>query len=168
MPPAPVAPEPAVPEPVAPEQVVGRAIQELMANRLGRGFMPLALLSVVGLLDLLWFDFTGGDGFELVLGAIAAGVAMLCYGLRVSQLAFGHAQRPWMSAAMLFSLIPPGFAVYVLAWRGLRFFVVGSGVSGLATSIFFTLAGGWVMYSWTKVAELERLSLVMRSAGKET
>ena len=149
--------------PVAPEQAVGRAIQELMASRLGRGFMPLGLLATVGLFELLSFDFIGGEGFTLVLGAVASGAAMLSYGLRVSQLAFGRAKRPWMSAAMLFSLIPPGFALYVLAWRGLRFFVVGSGLSGLATSIFFTVVGAWAMYAWTKVAELERLSLAMGS-----
>jgi hypothetical protein len=144
-------------------------IQDLMAGRLGRGFVPLGVLSVVGLLELLSIDFIAGDGLVLVLGAIAGGgVAMLSCGLRVSQLAFGRAKRPWMSAAMLFSLIPPGFAVYVLAWRGLRLFVVGTGVSGLATAGFFTVAGAWTMYSWTKVAELERLSLAMGTAGKET
>lgn len=147
---------------------MGRVIQDLMAGRLGRGFVPLGVLSVVGLLELLSIDFIAGDGLVLVLGAIAAGVAMLSCGLRVSQLAFGPAKRPWMSAAMLFSLIPPGFAVYVLAWRGLRLFVVGTGVSGLATAGFFTVAGAWTMYSWTKVAELERLSLAMGTAGKET
>ena len=152
--------------PVAPEQAVGRAIQELMASRLGRGFLPLGLLAIVGLLELLSFDFIGGGGLALVLGAIAAGVAMLSFGLRVSQLAFGREERRWMSAAMLFSLIPPGFALYVLAWRGIRFFVVGSGVSGFLTSIFFTVVGGWAMHSWTKVAEVGRLSQVMAS-GRE-
>ncbi len=147
---------------------MGRVIQDLMAGRLGRGFVPLGVLSVVGLLELLSIDFIAGDGLVLVLGAIAAGVAMLSYGLRVSQLAFGRAKRPWMSAAMLFSLILPGFAVYVLAWRGLRLFVVGTGVSGLATAGFFTVAGAWTMYSWTNVAELERLSLAMGTAGRET
>ena len=68
-----------------------------------------------------------------------------------------------MSAALLFSLIPPSFALYVLAWRGLRFFVVGSGVPGFVTSIFFTVVALWAMHSWTKVAELRRLSLVMGS-----
>ena len=143
--------------PVAPEQAVGRAIQDLMATRLGRGFVPLALLAVVGLLELAWLDFTGGGGLALVLGAVAAGSAMLAFGLRISQLAFGRTQRPWMSAAMLFSLIPPGFALYVLVWRGLRFFLVGSGFSGFAAACFFTLAGGWVMRSWMSVVEMGRM-----------
>lgn len=43
------------------------------------------------------------------------------------------------------------------------FFVVGSGVPGFVTSIFFTVVGVWAMHSWTKVAELWRLSLVMGS-----
>ncbi len=58
---------------------------------------------------------------------------MLSFGLPASQLAFARAERPWMLAVMLFSFVPPGFALYVLAWRGLRFFVVGSGVSGVLT-----------------------------------
>ena len=45
----------------------------------------------------------------------------------------------------------------------LLFFVVGSGVPGFVTSIFFTVVGVWAMRSWTKVAELRRLSLVMGS-----
>ena len=66
-----------------------------------------------------------------------------------------------MLAVMLFSFVPPGFALYVLLWRGLRFFVVGSGVSGVVTSIFFTVMGVWAMRSWMRVVEVERLSLVM-------
>lgn len=151
--------------PVAPDQAVGRAIQTLMAARLGRGFVPLGLLALVGLLEQVWPDFTGGGGLALVLGALGAGVSKLSFGLRVSQLAFARAHRPWMSAAMLFSLIPPGFALYVLAWRGLRFFVVGSGVSGLLTSIFFTVMGAWAMHAWMRIAELERLSLSMQSGA---
>jgi hypothetical protein len=151
--------------PVAPEQAIGRAIQTLMAARLGRGFVPLVLLATVGLLEQVWPDFTGGGGFVLVLGMLAAGASKLSFGLRVSQLAFARAHGPWMSAAMFFSLIPPGFALYVLAWRGLRFFVVGSGVPGLLTSIFFTVMGVWAMHAWMRVAELERLSLTMRSGA---
>ena len=151
--------------PVAPEHAIGRAIQKLMATRLGRGFVPLGLLAIAGLLEQVWPDFTGGGGLVLVVGALAAGVAMLSFGLRVSQLAFARPRRPWMSAAMFFSLIPPGFALYVLAWRGLRVFVVGSGVSGLLASIFFTVMGVWAMHAWMRIAELERLSLAMQSSA---
>jgi len=70
-----------------------------------------------------------------------------------------------MAAAMLFSLIPPAFALYVFAWRGLRFFVVGSGVSGLVTATFFTMMGVWAMRAWMKVAELERLSRAMQAGA---
>jgi hypothetical protein len=136
-----------------------------MAARLGRGFLPLGLLVLVGLLEQVWPDFTGGGGLALGLGALTAGVSQLSFGLRVSQLAFARAHRPWMSAAMLFSLIPPGFALYVLAWRGLRFFVVGSGVPGLHTSFFFTVKSMLAMPSWMRIAELERLSLAMQSGA---
>jgi len=152
--------------PVAPEQAVGKAIQTLMATRLGRGFMPLSVLAVAGLLEQVWPDFTGGGGLALVLGAVAAGAAKLSFGVRVSQLAFARPERRWMAVAMFFSLIPPGFALYVLAWRGLRFFVVGSGISGFVTAIFFTLMGVWAMHAWMRVAELERLSRAMASGAE--
>ena len=151
--------------PVAPEQAVGQAIQALMATRLGRGFVPLGLIAVAGLLEQVWPGFTGGGGLVLVLGAVAAGAAKLSFGVRVSQLAFARPERSWMAAAMLLSLIPPAFALYVFAWRGLRFFVVGSGVSGLVTATFFTMMGVWAMRAWMKVAELERLARAMQAGA---
>ena len=136
---------------MAPEQAVGKAIQELTAARLGRGFVPLGLLLVAG----AWQHLQEGavaEAFAMTLGAPLAGLAMLAYGLRVSQKAFGHSDRPWMGAAVLGSVIPPFFGLYTVGWRGLRVF---------AEALFFVLAGGWAMQSWMKVVEVERLSRVM-------
>ena len=152
--------------PDTPEQVVGRAIQELTAARLGRGFLPLALLMMAGIAQL----FRDGDllgALLLALGGPVAGAVMLAYGMRVTQLAFGREERLWMSAAMLGSVVPPLFALYVLAWRGLRVFLTGSGFGGIAEALFFTLCGVWAMRSWMKVVEVERLSEVMARGSHE-
>ena len=146
--------------PMAPEQAVGKAIQELTAARLGRGFVPLGLLLVAG----AWQHLQEGavaEAFAMTLGAPLAGLAMLAYGLRVSQKAFGHSDRPWMGAAVLGSVIPPFFGLYTVGGRGLRVFVGGTGGGGFAEALFFVLAGGWAMQSWMKVVEVERLSRVM-------
>jgi hypothetical protein len=139
-------------------QVVATGLQGLVAARLGRGFVPLAIAFVVGVVRLLT---AAEGGFALPLGAVAAGSAMLAYGMRISQRAFGRPHRPWMSAAMLGSLVPPLFALYVLGWLGLRGLAIGEGAGAWAGGIGFAFLGGWAMRSWMKVVEVERLSQVM-------
>ena len=145
----------------APQQVVGKAIQDLTAARLGRGFIPLALLGVGGFVQLVTAGFASPDGLRLVIGALATGGAMLAYGLRTVQNAFGRERKPWMSAAMLGGLVPPLFALYLLGWRGLRGLVGGGGVGGTVLAILFIATGVWVLRTWMKVVEIERLARVM-------
>jgi len=142
-----------------PRQAVATAVQDLVAKRLGRGFVPLAVLFAVGIVQRL--VASSGGALPLSGGALVAGCAMLAYGLRISQNAFGRPHRPWMSAAMLGSLVPPIFALYVLAWRGLRQMAVGDGLSDVGVGIAFAAVGTWVMRSWMKVVEVERLARVM-------
>ncbi|MGB1779917.1 MAG: hypothetical protein ACPHQP_10210, partial [Longimicrobiales bacterium] len=66
--------------PPDPREAVNAAIQNLMASRLGRGFVPLGLLFVWGVGSM----FLGG-GVTLPGGAVAAAAAMLAYGLRIVQ-----------------------------------------------------------------------------------
>lgn len=129
-----------------------------MAARLGRGFIPLAIAFVVGVIRLL---VSAESGLALPLGALAAGSAMLAYGMRVSQRAFGRPHRRWMSAAMLGSLVPPLFALYVLGWLGLRGLATGEGAGAWGAGIGFAFLGSWTMRSWMKVVEVERLAQVM-------
>ena len=86
---------------------------------------------------------------------------MLAYGLRIVQHAFGRKDNPWMSAAMLGSLVPPLFALYVFVWLGLRGFVRGGGGSGIVIAILFSAMGVWVLRGWMRVVEAERLARVM-------
>jgi hypothetical protein len=58
-------------------------------------------------------------------------------------------------------LVPPVYAVYVLAWRGLWGFVTGSGASGAIAAFFFATMGSWAMRSWMRVSEVQRLSKVV-------
>ncbi len=145
-------------QPKSPRQVVATAVQDLVATRLGRGLLPLAVLFAVGVAEQL----TVGLGIPaLSVGALAAGGTMLTYGLRISQRAFDRPRRAWMSWAMLGSLVPPLFALYVLGWRGLRQLAMGDGLGGLGTGIAFAVLGTWAMRSWMKVVEVERLAQVM-------
>jgi len=145
---------------VAPVDAVGAAIQNLIATRVGRGFVPLAMVFGFGVLQFANEGWTPAS-MAVVAGSLLAAVAMLSYGLRVAQLAFGHTERVWMNFALWASIIPPVFSLYLLVWRGLRWFLVGEGLSGAATAIFFTVIGGWAMKAWMKVVEVERLAEVM-------
>jgi hypothetical protein len=129
-----------------------------VAARLGRGFLPLAVLFVVGFVEQLGGDGLGVPG--LSVGALGAAGAMLAYGLRISQRTFARPKRAWMSWATVGSLVPPLFALYVLAWRGLRQLATG-GLNGLAVGIAFAVLGTWAMRTWMKVVEVERLAQVM-------
>lgn len=146
--------------PLAPRQAVATAIQDLVAARLGRGFVPLALLFLWGVIQLVT-GIDGSEGFVLSVGALAAGGAMLAYGLRVVQRAFGRAERIWMSAAMWASVVPFAFALYVLGWRGLRLLATGGGPTGFLGGIVFAAMGSWVLRCWMKVVEVERLARIM-------
>jgi hypothetical protein len=144
-----------------PRQVVGSAIQALMVARLGRGFVPLALLFVVGVGQIFTEEAAWTAGLALSVGAVATAAAMLAYGLRVVQHAFGRAHRLWMSAAMAASVVPALYAVYVLGWRGLRNIPGGGGAFAVTSAILHVGVGVWVLLSWMKVVELDRLARVM-------
>lgn len=143
-----------------PARVVGAAIQDLAAARLGRGFLPLGALALGGALQLLM----GGDrsdGLLLLGGSVVTALAMLAHGQRVVRRAFGHPRRWWTAAAPVASLAPPVFGLYVLGWRGLRAAAGGGGGVAVAAAILCVALGVWVLRSWLKVVEVERLARVM-------
>lgn len=151
----PEAPQP--PLPPSALQAVGRAVQDLAAVRLGRGFIPLTLLFLLGVGQML----TGSPGFPVAVGAPVSAAAMLAYGLRVVQRAFGRAARPWMVLAVLGSLIPPLFGVYVMGWRGLRVVAQASGPGSILSGLVMVALGVWVLRSWVQLLELHRLADAM-------
>jgi hypothetical protein len=62
---------------------------------------------------------------------------------------------------MLGSLVPLVFGLYVLGWLGLRRMATGEGLTAIGVGIAFAAMGSWVMRSWMKVVEVERLAQVM-------
>ena len=142
--------------PSNPREAVNAAIQNLVASRLGRGFVPLGLLFAWGV-GAMFF----GGGVALPGGAVAAAAAMLAYGLRIVQRAFGRPKRPWMSLALAFSVVPPLYSIYVLGWLGLRGFTMGFGLSTILSATLSTALGVWALRSWMKVVEIERLAQIM-------
>lgn len=144
------------PQAVDPHEAVNAAIQTLTARRLGRGFVPFGLLFAWGLAGAFF-----GGGLLLPGGAVAASAAMLAYGLRTVQRALGRPDRPWMVVALLTSVIPPAFSVYVLAWVGLRGFTLGTSAGPLMSAVVGSVLGAWALSSWMKVVEIERLARIM-------
>lgn len=144
--------------------VVGRAIQDMAAARLGRGFIPLALVFLLGLGALL----TGGRGLLLPLGAPVAAAAMLAYGLAVVRRAFGHPRRLWMTLASVAGVWPPLFGLYLTGWRGLKEIAGWGGMRAVVAGVVFTVLGLWVLRAWMKILELGRLADTMvQFEGKE-
>lgn len=148
----------------APDQLVGRAIQDLTAARLGRGFVPLGLLTVAGLAQVVVQGPARMEGWILLLGAPLAAGAMLAYGLRGVQQAFGRPHRSWMALAAVGGVVPLAFGLYVLAWRGLRG-MAGGGDTSLAAAAVLTLLGGWALHGWVRVMEVQRLAETMAGIG---
>jgi hypothetical protein len=144
--------------PPSPEQVVGTAIQDLMVARLARAFVPLVALLVVGVAGII--RPVSSDSTLLVLGSIATSATMLAYSLRVVQRALGRTHRRWMGAALIGSVVPPVFALYVFAWQGLHE-LLGGGVLLSARAILLAVLGVWTLRSWMKIVEVEQLARVM-------
>ena len=154
-------PEPWQQQPsLAPQLAVATRIQDLVATRLGRGFVPLGLLFGAGVVQLFMAGLTSAEALTLTLGAAAAASAMLAYGQRIVRQTFRRPHRVWMSVAVWGSLVPPAFAVYVLGWRGLRLLAAGS-LPGFGAGLAFAALGTWCMRSWMKVVEIDRLARIM-------
>lgn len=143
---------------VDPRAVVQNAVQNLMAARLGRAFVPLGVAFLIHFGRLV-FRVPGSTW--AALGAVAAGLATLAYGLRVVQRALERPERLWMSFAMATSVIPPAFALYLLGWEGFRRLSPGAGGLTLVVAILHVGLGVWVLRTWMKVVEIERLARVM-------
>ena len=145
-------------EPVDPRVAVRGAVQNLMAARLGRAFVPLVVAFAVHFGRMI---LRVPEALWIALAAVVAGLATLAYGLRVVQRALDRPNRAWMSLAMVTSVIPPIFALYLLAWEGLRRFAPGATAVTIVVATFHIVLGVWVLRTWMKVVEIERLARIM-------
>lgn len=155
MPAPPDAPGPAP----SPQQVVGGAVQELAATRLGRAFVPLTLLLLMGLGGIL--TGRGTESFLVAIGAPLSAGAMLAYGLRVAEWAFGRPRRAWMAWSAMAGILPPTYGIWVLAWLGLRGVAMGGGLAPVSAGVVSTALGFWTLRSWLRIVELQRLAEAM-------
>lgn len=147
-----------------PQEVVGRAVQDLAARRLGRGFVPLGLLCLAGLTQLVLSGSDRSGAWILVLGAPMAGLAMLAYGVVAVQRAFGRSVNGWRRLAGSAGLVPSAFSLYVLAWCGLRGLSGADGASVPVSAVLVVL-GGWALLAWLRVFEVRRLAETMSQIG---
>lgn len=136
------------------------AIQELVAARLGRGFIPLAGLFAAGLVASF---ASAGPGLWTAAGALASAAVMLAYGLATVQQVLGRPDKPWMTVAGIAAVVPLAYGVYVVGWLGLRGFTVVDGATSLVKATLYVILGVWVLRSWLKVVEVRRLARVMAS-----
>jgi hypothetical protein len=147
-----------------PDLVVGRVIQDLTAKRLGRAFLPVAVLTLAGLARLVLGGLGRPEPWVLALGGPLTAATMLAYGIRGVQRAFGRPRRPWMSVVGVASLVPPVFGVYVLGWLGLREMARG-GAGSLATGALLAALGVWTLLGWLRIMEVQRLADTMAGIG---
>lgn len=148
------------PERPDPHSVVAGAIQDLVATRLARGFLPLAGLFAAGLVGLVG---AAPQGLATAAGALATGAAMLSYGLSTVRGALGRPRRAWQTAAGVGSVVPTLYGLYVLGWLGLRPLARPTDALGVAIATLYVALGVWVLRSWMRVVEVRRLARVMAS-----
>ena len=134
------------------------AVQNLMAARLGRAFLPLGVVGavhfgriLVGVPGALW----------VALGAVFATLTTLAYGLRVVQRALERPQRLWMTVAGATNLIGPAFGLYLLSWEGLGRIAPATEPLTVVVAILHVGLGVWVLRTWWQVMEIERLARIM-------
>ena len=136
---------------------VDGAIQTLMAARLGRAFVPLGILFAVGFLRVI---LSPPSGLIVPVGSVITVLATLGYGMRVVQRALSRPARAWMGVALVTSVIPPSYALYLVGWEGLRLLSFSSPTQ-FAVAILHAALGVWVLRSWMQVVEIERLARIM-------
>jgi hypothetical protein len=150
----PPGPDP-TPEQADATRAVVEAIQSLVAARLGRAFLPAALLFAWGAARVV----RGAEPWVAV-GAVLTSAAMLAHGQRTVQRLL-HRERRWMSAAALASAIPPLYGLWIVGWLGLRAAATESGLVAVTSAIAYVGLGVWLLRCWLKLLEVERLARVM-------
>lgn len=137
---------------------MGGAIQNLVAARLARGFVPLAGLFVAGIVGLL-----GGRPLAIVVaaGSVATAAAMLAYGLAVVDSVSGRVGGVRKAMVTACSVVPPVYGIFIAGWPGLQALTSASGWVAVLLATLYTVVGVWVLRSWLRVVEVRRLARSM-------
>ena len=151
-------------------RVVGSGVQTLAARRLGRGFVPLAVLFALGLVGVMRQGGGGSDHRLVAVGAVATAGAMLFQGLAAVRRALGRAGRAEALLTPLCVLIAYAFAFYVLAFEGLRPLARPLGdapaVTLLGAGLYSLLSGRLLWVLW-RLSEVQSLARIMVSPAPE-
>lgn len=123
-----------------------------MARRLGRAFLPLAALFLVGTLLLV---LRGGTAAAVVMvGAPVAAGAALAHGLRTARQAGGGATRSW-TALVSAGGAPCWIYALIVLGLGLRWLVPEPwSWSGFGVGFLHTLLALWLLKAWWQLSEV--------------
>lgn len=140
--------------------VVRSAIQNLVAARLGRGFVPLAGLFAAGVVGA----YGAREGaLAMAGGAVLSAASMLTYGLTVVDGTAGPVSTLRKATALASSVVPPVYGIFILGWPGLQGLASATSVLGLSIATLYVVLGVWVLRSWLRVVEVRRLAQAMVS-----
>ena len=140
--------------------VVRSAIQDLVAARLGRGFVPLAGLFAAGVVGA----FGAGEGALVIAGgAVLSAASMLAYGLTVVDATTRPVGTGRKATALASSFVPSIYGIFILGWPGLQGLASAASVLGLSIATLYVVLGVWVLRSWLRVVEVRRLARAMVS-----
>jgi hypothetical protein len=146
-------------------EAVAKAVRNLAARRLARGFLPLGLVFLFGAMQMAFRGALDGDYAVLTVGAMVAAGAMLVYGNGAVRRALGAqgAVAGWVTTTA--GLVPYVFALYLLGFRGLRPLASSgpsvSGVVGRLVALGFLLVAAKLLWDLSHLTRLHILARTM-------
>jgi hypothetical protein len=151
---------------------VARAIQRLTARHVGRGFVPLGLLAVLGVTHGLLRGFRGAVAVIVFFGALASAAIMLAYGVQSVRRVLGRPPGAWAPLFWVASFVPYAYGIYVAFWLGFRRFSM-TGFSmptwELVSSSAFVVLGLLCVRAQWKLSEVHLLAQEMSGlAGSQS
>lgn len=138
--------------------VVGGAIQNLVAARLARGFIPLAGLFLAGVVGLVGAK---AGAVWIAAGAVATAGCMLSYGLAIVASTVKPSGFLRASFNAVCGVVPPSYGVFILGWPGLEAMAASASAVGFLLATLYVVLGVWVLRSWLRVVEVRRLARSM-------
>lgn len=136
-----------------PGEVIGPAIQKIVAKRLGRAGSGLAVISVLGLVELAVGPQGVWTNLITILAPLACAGSLLVIGTRAVRRAFGNPPPRWSPLISVLGLIPLVFGFWLLTFRGLRAFALGG-----APSMAWFAWGAWTVLGYRVLIDSTRLS----------
>ena len=144
----------------ATRRAVTGVVQRLAAARLGRAFLPLGALCLLGVAELVTAA-TGGRGWMLLGGGVASAVGLLAYGNTAVLRALGRGDSPRGRAGQLAGLVSYLYALWVVGDPGLRSLAAAGGGGAQALALAYFALGALHLWQISRLSELLRLAGTM-------